>query len=150
LEEVFILYLLGMKSSRKAAPRRYTFPPTRRQAKEWVIPEGRQYTSWSADAVRARAERFFHGGKPFSPAIQSSINIFNEAKTIRNAIAHESDSARDKFNNLARDLLGGTLPTALTPGGLLIASVPNSTPRQTYLELYLQKFKTVACAIVPT
>jgi len=150
LEESFVLYLLGMKAPRRAAPKRFTFPPSRRLAKEWIVPEGRPFAKWDANSVRVRAGRFFHGGKPFTAALQSNQYALDQAKTIRNAIAHESDEAREKFKTLARDKLNGTLPPTLTAGGFLNAPVPGLAPTQSFLEFYLERIEFVARQIVPT
>ena len=128
LEESFVCYLLGMAAPRRAAPHRFTIPPGRREAKEWVVPEGREYASWDANTVRSRAKRFFRGGKPFHPALRSHQHSLDQTRTIRNAIAHESDKAHERFKNVARDMLGGTLPPKLTVGRFLNTSVPGSAP----------------------
>jgi hypothetical protein len=150
LEESFICYLLGMTAPRGPTPRRFTFPPGRREAKEWVVPEGREYASWDANAVRRRSQRFFHGGSPFHRALLSHQTALDQTRTIRNAIAHESDKAQDRFKNVARTVLGGALPPNLTIGRFLNSTVPGSAPPQSFLEFYLERIQLVARNIVPT
>jgi hypothetical protein len=148
LEEGFVLYVVGMKPPRGRAPVRFTFPPTRREAKKWVIPEGHAYAKWDATTVANRALRFFRGGGPFTRALRGSQNVLGEAKTIRNAVAHESENAREKFETLARMKLH-SLPSNLTVGGFLNTAVPSSTPPQSFLEFYLERLELVAARIVP-
>ena len=124
LERVFILYLSGQRPPRGRAPHRYAFPPNQIAAKEWVVPEGRDYAEWTVAAkVSARAERFFRDGHPFTPVLRSNQHVLDEARLIRNAIAHESESARYKFENVVRTKLG-TLPPNATVGGFLGTIVP--------------------------
>jgi len=112
-----------------------------------MIPEKRSYADWNAAMVGNRAHRFFRGGRPFTDALSGSQTALDEAKTIRNAIAHESTKAQDKFETLVRTKLG-TLPAALGVGRFLSTTVPASTPPQSYLELYLDRIELVTTQIV--
>lgn len=147
LEESFVLYSLGHTAPKGRAPHRVAFPPHRKAAQEWVIPDGGHYAAWNAGAVGIRAHRFFRGGRPFTDALRGSQAALDEAKTIRNAIAHESTTAQDKFETLVRTKLG-TLPAASGVGRFLSTTVPASTPPQSYLELYLDKIELVTTQIV--
>lgn len=150
IEESFILYLYGQKPPRGRAPRRYAFPPDFKTAKEWVVPEGRPYAQWTtAEHVSRRAERFFQAGRPFSPVLKSNQNLLDEVRTIRNAIAHHSESTQQKFDTLVRTKLG-TLPPNLTVGGFLGTTVPNSIPPVSFLEFYVAKIDLAAQQIVPS
>jgi hypothetical protein len=148
LEESFILYSLGQLPPRGKPPRRHTFPPSRSAADDWVIPEGRRYASWAAHDIRNRAKRFFRGGRPFETALSASQTALEEARTIRNAIAHESSSTHQKFEGLVRQKLG-TLPPGLTPGGFLGSTVPSSHPPESFLEFYVTRMQLVVAQIVP-
>ncbi len=149
LEESFVLYLLGQKPPRGRAPHRFAIPPNQKSAEEWVIPEGRRYASWAAIDVSNRAERFFRGGRPFTNALRASQSLLAESGTIRNAIAHESRTAHEKFETLVRAKLG-TLPAGLTVGSFLGTTVPGLTPPVSFLEFYLNKIEFAANQIVPT
>ena len=114
-----------------------------------MIPEGRPFAKWDAVAVANRAERFFGDGGPFTTALRSHQSSLDDAKTIRNAVAHESGNAQDKFETLVRVKLTG-LPPKMTVGGFLLSAVPGSTPAKSFLDLYLEKLELVASLIVPT
>lgn len=148
LEESFVLYLLGQKPPRGRRPHRFTIPPNRKAADEWVIPEGRDYAAWHAVPVVERAQRFFRGGGPFTTALRGSQTSLDEAKTIRNAIAHDSTIAREKFENLVRTRMG-TLPAQFTIGSFLGTTIPGSTPPASFLDFYLGRIELVATQIVP-
>lgn len=149
LEESFLLYSLGQKPPKGRRLHRFTFPPNRKAAEEWVIPEGRQYAVWDAFPVSNRAQRFFLNGGPFTNALRGSQAALEDAKIVRNAIAHDSAAAHQKFDNLVRRELG-TLPSNLGIGSFLGMTVPASTPPQSFLELYLDKIELVATQIVPS
>jgi hypothetical protein len=115
---------------------------------EWVVPEGRDYAGWTVPAhVKDRAGRFFRAGRPFAPALSINQNTLDDARHIRNAIAHESTSAQDKFQKLARRQLG-TLPQNFTVGRFLSTTKPGSAPPVSFLEFYLAKIEFTAQSIV--
>lgn len=150
VEGSFILYLTGQKPPRGRAPRRYAYPPDHKTATKWVVPEGRSYAKWTAaELVSGRAERFFHGGGPYTPVLRGNQNVLREAGIIRNAIAHDSVSTRQKFENLAREKLG-VLPPNLTVGGFLSTAVPMNTPPISFLEFYVGKIEFAARRIAPS
>ena len=96
LEHSFTLYLLGQTPPGGRVPHRYAFPPDHRTAVEWLKPEGREYAQWTtATQVSGRAERFFRDGRPYAPVLRGNQSILDEARIIRNAIAHKSASARE-------------------------------------------------------
>ena len=150
VEESFILYLWGQKPPRGRAPNRYAFPPDQKTAMAWLIPEGRDYAQWTdAQHVRERAERFFKAGRPFAPVLRGNQSVLDEVRLIRNAIAHKSVSAREKFEKIVRDRLG-TLPPNLTVGGFLGTTAPGSTPPVSFLEFYVAKIDLAAQQIIST
>ena len=150
VEESFILYLSGQKPPRGRAPNRYAFPPNQKTARDWVVPERRDYAEWTVPTqVSGRAERFFQAGRPFAPVLRSNQNVLDEVRIIRNAIAHRSVSAREKFETIVRTKLG-TLSPNLTLGGFLGTTVPSSTPPVSFLEFYVGKIEFAAQQIVPS
>jgi hypothetical protein len=148
LEDVFILYSMGLTAPRGVAPRRYAFPPNRKVLKTWIY-DGRGHAKWDPDSVRVRAQRYFRNGGPFDH-LRTSSAALGDSRTIRNAIAHDSGSAREKFKTLARNKMGGSLPTGLTVGRFLRATLPNSAPPQTFLEYHFEVIEGMADQIVPT
>ena len=150
LEESFVLYLSGRRPPRGRPPYRFTFAPNIETARNWVIPEGRRYAKWNvAGYVASRAERHFRDGKPFAPVLRSNQNTLERARFIRNAVAHDSASAYDKFEEVARAAMGA-LPPNLTVGGFLGTTVPGSAPPISFLEFYISKVDFAARQIVPT
>lgn len=147
LEEAFILYMLGQQAPRGRKIQRYGFPPNEGAAYEWVA-DGRDYAKWSPDHVKPRAKRLFKDGRPFEAALSSHHNLLFQVKTVRNAIAHDSASARKKFEDLVRNELTA-VPHSATPGSFLLTIKPRETPPITFLEFYFKEIKRVADRIVP-
>jgi len=75
--------------------------------------------------------------------------MLDEARKIRNAIAHTSVNARQQFEILVRQKLG-TLSPNLSVGGFLATSVSGITPPMTFLEFYTGKIEAAAHQIVPS
>jgi hypothetical protein len=149
VEESFVLYLLGQRAPRGRAPFRYAFPPNQRAAMDWVVPEGRAYAGWTVPAhVTNRAERFFRGGRPFAQVLRGNQSLLEETRIIRNAIAHRSMSAHDKFESFVRTKLG-VLPPRTTVGSFLLTINPVITPPASFLESYIGKIDLAAKLIVP-
>jgi hypothetical protein len=146
LEESFLLYSVGQKPRKGRAPVRYTFPPTKNDAMEW-IKEGREYPSWAPTVVAQRAKRFFRDGRPFTSALVTSQSSLDEARTIRNAIAHDSAGAQDKFESLVRQKLA-TFPSGMTVGSFLNTTDHSAAPPQSFLERYIGRLEFVVGQIV--
>jgi len=146
LEETFLLYLLGHKIP-KAQPRRFGFPPNLNAVAEWCS-DGKEYAKWNVSDVRRRANRWFKDGKPFTPALQGQQSRLSQLITIRNAIAHESSSAKLKFENLVREELP-TAPANMSVGTFLLTTKRNAAPPISFMEFYLGQVEQVARNIVP-
>ena len=115
---------------------------------EWVVPEGRDYATWTnAQMVSARAMRFFREGKPFSPALNSNQNVLREMRTLRNAVAHSATSTQEKFEELVRNKIPA-YPPNLSVGGFLAMTVPRSAPPLSFLDSYLDKLESAARQII--
>lgn len=147
LEETFLLYLLGHKPPKGAPPYRYGFPKNPDAAVEWCT-DGKDYAKWNVSDVQRRANRWFRHGKPFTPALQGQQSRLSQLVTIRNAIAHESSSARSKFETIVRNELGALPPNA-TVGSFLLIAKPNITPPISFLEFYVREILGIARIIVP-
>ena len=113
----------------------------RRQAKikpvsmtRQVIFMGRSYLDWLPyrEQTIPRARNYFDDGKPFTLLTSSQESNLDDYCTIRNALAHKSDSARTKFQRLINAL--PLLPHEKSPAGYL-RSRPYSTSKQTQYEI---------------
>jgi hypothetical protein len=146
LEQSFILYLLGKKSPKGYAPKRYVLPQNYKHAME-ISLSGQPYADWTAvDVVIRRAERFFKKGEPFASLLKLRMAQLNDIKIVRNAITHSSIYSKEQFRKLVRRELS-FYPPDLTPGGFLNTGTPNLRSR-IFLEHYLDVILESAGAIV--
>lgn len=149
LEEAFILYLLGKKSPNGYAPLRHAIPMNRQHAVDLLASDAR-HTDWTAAArVVNRATRFFKGGRPFVNVIRPQTNLLDNLKTIRNALSHNSEEAKDRFETFVRNELT-YLPPGMTSGTFLATLKPHHAPPITYLQFYAENFRSMAEAIIPS
>jgi len=147
MEETCLLYMLGEPPLRGRDIVRYVMPPDRKMAIA-MTASGRRYATWNEPAeMTRRAERFFRGGRPFTAALAGSRHTLLDARAVRNAIAHDSDSVLDPFHNVVRKELGA-LPPKLTVGGYLNMLRPASVPPESFLEFYLQKLEDIGEQVV--
>lgn len=135
LEETFLLFMTGNKPSRGRAPTRYVSPPDR-QAARTIAAEGRPFPKWNVSETRRRALAFFRNGRPYDAVLRGSQQALQDLNTVRNAVAHESDDAWDKFRDLVRRELT-VLPVGLTVGGYLNTVRPGTAPPAAFMEYYL-------------
>lgn len=147
LEDSFILYLLGKTPPRGRKPTRFALPPDTRTAQE-LVAGSRKYATWDEPQTMTRAKLYFRGGRPYAGAIEPRQHLLRDARTIRNAIAHDSQSARRRFEELVRSKLG-TLPSGTTVGRFLCTDEPGHVPQRAFFELYVHGMKVVAREIVP-
>jgi hypothetical protein len=150
LEESFILYLLGKKPPIGPQPKRLDYrPTTRKQAFRYIVGD-RNYADWTKIGdLRDRSKKYFVLGKPFTDAFIGEQINFEEMAVIRNAIAHSSTAAQERFKTLVRSKLLGSCPPNLTIGGFLATSLPGVSPPQSFLEYYVNIMSRVAKKIVP-
>lgn len=148
LEESFILNMLGKRPRHGRPPHRYVLPPDRKTAFQ-MTAEGRNYAKWEmASEVATRATRFFRDGRPYTAPLRAKQNALDAARTLRNAVAHRSETAQRTFEGLARNDLGGVLPPGLTVGGFLNTTKPGSAPPESFLDFYLGALQIVAEKII--
>ena len=143
LEESFLFYLSGKMSKSGRTFRPYINPLNDEHARD-ILKANRDKLEWSgASEVINRAQLCFPGGLPFGPVLFPRIPIFNSAKTVRNAVAHESPESTAKLESLIRTELG-YVRSGSNAGSFLGTVVPGSTPARTYFERYVMEFETCA------
>lgn len=84
-----------------------------------VVFGGKAYLDWLPfhEYTIKRAQRFLHDGKPFSLLDDSEKEILRKYHLLRNAVAHKSTSAKDKFEAVIRN--PALTPREKTPKGYL-------------------------------
>ena len=111
-----------------------------------IILGNRSYVDWLPyQWTEDRANAFFTRGRPFSGLTTQQRNSLKHCVTLRNALAHRSDHARQQFE---RELLGGApLPlNERTPAGFL-RSVFRVNPTQTRFQNLTSELHTIATSL---
>ena len=147
LEDAFVLYMLGRRPVSGRRPFRFVLPPDRAWAQE-AVRESRSYAKWDVQSVSNRATRFFKSGHPFTTVLRANQAFLDEVTTIRNAVAHSSSDAREKFLNLVRNKPGAPAITNVTVGGFLNTPVPASNPPVMFLDSYVDRVEFLADQLV--
>lgn len=141
LENSLINYLLIKNNNNKIHC--YIRPRDKKHVIE-ILKEGRNYADFTnTEFILRMANFYFRGGKPFSDAIKTHKSHVDDIKTIRNAITHDSDGSKEKFQKLVRENLK-TLPRGVTPGSFLYGNKATTS----YLEFYANILKSVAINII--
>jgi len=149
IENCFLMYMLGERSSSGFAPDRYAFPEDENHALGF-IKAGRDYIyiRWTdPSTVKKYASLCFKSGEPFQTILDLKTAQLQDMNTIRNAVVHQSRDSLDKFKSLVRRELR-TAPLNITPGKFLMTIKPK-TIRTTYLNSYCNVLKLISMRIVP-
>jgi hypothetical protein len=151
-EITMALYVLGDRSPSGYRPRRLRKLDTTTRGVIAVFRGDQDHIGWNSPAaVIGRAERWMMAGEPFQTALASASQLLAYLVKMRNVVAHESDSAIDKYRNATRALYGG-LPNRICPGAQLIGAPPTAIPYlagASLLEAAIASYRLVAKGIVP-
>jgi len=84
-----------------------------------VVRGGRPFVDWlPITSTKERAKAFLSGGRPFALMTPSDVEALEDARIIRNAIAHSGSHAAEKFRS--RFTSGRPLPPdQISPAGYL-------------------------------
>lgn len=152
LENALALYVVGERapSGRLYARRKRITGGTVRQVRITFRGDS-EFVSWlSVEAVSGRAEEWLRDGGPFSNALASAGSPLAYVRILRNAIAHNSDAAWEKFEEKTRRLYG-SVPRSLSPGSQLSAAPAASLglPGPTLFEGTVALFRALSSQITP-
>ena len=117
LEESFIRYMIGGKTSTGYKVVSYVNPKTRLRAREF-IKEGKNYANCTPDEIIRKANLFFKE-EPYGMTLRPIISQLNEMKCIRNRITHGSHHSNEKFKSLVRSK-ASYAPNGITVGAFLL------------------------------
>ena len=131
MEELFVGLLAGGIAPGKNVHPRVTFN-SHLVARD-VMLGGRAFVDWLPyHHTDKRASAFFRGGFPFTNLEKADVKLLEKIIFIRNAVAHQSRAARNKFED---EVIGAApvLPVERTPAGYL-RTVFRVAPDQTRYE----------------
>ena len=147
LESIFIEYMCGGKSANGSAAVRYVFPTGAEHAYQ-LVQNVNAYPDWAdLEKVSKNANNFFENGGPFGVLNTMKAEI-NAIRKVRNAIAHTSKNATEKFEDLVRGKVG-YLPERITPAKFLSEyKIGKRKKDPTFCEHYIEYLKSVAGILV--
>lgn len=146
VEAVFIRYMCGSTSASGGGPTLLQLRQRNIGAATAELLQGQPFVNWTYDETVSRASIYFVNGEPFTTPLGAVKRTIEDVAIVRNAIAHRSASAKDRFRNLVRRVIG-YVPRGMTPGRFLL-SAP-SAGQESIIEGYTNDFATVAGLIVP-
>lgn len=121
---------------------------TTRPAAVAIVQGSRGFADWlpyDAHTV-PRARLFLKEGRPFADLDMPTRKQLEEIMFIRHAIAHASQSARDKFDLIAQKHLSSGI---ITPARFLQSSIGSPASPQDRLEAYIMQLIDAAVALDP-
>jgi hypothetical protein len=149
LENIFLSYLTGEPTIGGTQVQSHVIPIDRNHARA-LVTSSQPYLDWtSPQVVIKRAETYIIGGDPIRTAITTSQSHLQQAKKIRNHIAHNSTESGKDFNSIVVHFLL-TAPLAPISAGEFLALTPASGPcaRKEILSFFLEKLENTARALV--
>jgi hypothetical protein len=146
------LYVLGDRSSGGYRPRRRREVRSSLPAVLEVFRGDQNFVGWnSPSVVITRAERWLRDGEPYRSTLSSASQVLAYLRQMRNAIAHESDSAVGKYEDATRRLYGA-LPRRVAPGAQLLQPPPPGIPYLAGVNLFeaaMVVYRAVARGVAP-
>jgi hypothetical protein len=154
MEMVMACYATGQR-----APSGYRAPRLPQRRLTMSVPQvarlfrGEQrFLGWSdPGVVIRRAKHWFRNGEPFTTHVGGVAQTVLYLKAVRNAVAHESDSAYGTFLAETRRVYGAVVGSP-TPGGQLLGPCPPGIPGlagPNLLEAAGQSLDAIALALAP-
>ena len=125
VEDSFLRYLCGAKSSAGVAPVLLAAKEATLSAAFRSLSAGNKFLSWQPDTTINRANKCFDKGAPYATAIKGAKSDLEDITSVRNRIAHRSDYSVKAFQDVVRAHLG-YVPTGMTPGRFLLRTLPSA------------------------
>jgi|SRR5215831_5708205 len=151
-EMALTLYVLGERSPSGYRPRRLRIMNTSVREMFDVFRGDQAFVGWnSPDVIIGRAERWLRGGEPFQMTLSGASQLLGYLQKMRNVVAHESDSAFEKYKKATRTLYGG-MPKRISPGLQLTSPPPSAIPYllgTSLLDSAIATYRLMANQIVP-
>jgi hypothetical protein len=144
-EDLFYSSILNRSDIRTVAPT-VSFRNRVEAERALLAGDKRGFLSWSSMTQNiTRAEIFLVGGRPFSRLRRrgNDLRVLDTVTRVRNAVAHTSGSAMDRFRSLAK---GGLMSRKRTPAGYLQSASGTATQHEVLLNELERLAKALAAA----
>lgn len=146
IEESFTRFLCGGLRTKRPQPHLLAKFKNLENAKDAL--HGKQgFVGWiNPEEIIRQSKLYFRNGEPYISPIQAATKPLNEARIIRNRIAHFSDKAEEQFSKMIREKYGYS-PRGMTPGRFLLDKLPQNSLSNEY-SYYTQILITVGQIII--
>jgi len=143
IEEIFVLYVMGKASRSNVTAYTYLKPRSSAHAIQ-LMQSAMPFLEWNTpDKVIARAELYLRDGEPLKSVLTQNRTVLADMRWVRNRIAHGSEEAQTKYENVVRKALR-LMPLKIpAPGEFLMATDPQ-VAGQYFLIKYLKAIRKVA------
>lgn len=143
LQESFALYVVGKKTNSGIKARSYLSPRSMDHGLE-LMQSGMTFLEWNAPSkVISRAELYLSDGYPVKDVVTTNRVLFDDARVIRNHIAHRSKESMRSYRSVAARLLT-TAPGAVPDPGELLQSTNPLVPAEYFLITFLEGFRRIS------
>lgn len=142
LEDVLFETVCGTES-KKRGNARYVMFRSKESFRKVVLPESHSYLSMATvEKAATFASRFVQNGRPISRVSPQYRSHITQAVLIRNAIAHDSGTAKSRF----REGVPGVraLPPAKQQPGSFLRHMFRLSPNQRRYEIYFTAYRAAA------
>lgn len=149
IEEAFLDYLVGEPALNGDKIECFLKPNDKDHARK-MITSGMPFLDWTSPSnVIDRSETYMRDGGPIKVAIASSQQFLQQAKKIRNHVAHNSTESFKVYSGVVKDILL-TLPMKVPVAGELLATIPKqgNSKNVEVLQYFIGKFESTAKALV--
>lgn len=149
LENVFLAYMSGETTGSGLAVATFVSPNDKEHARA-IVTSSQPFLDWtSPTVVIRRAETYIKTGEPIRSAVVASQNHLQQAKKIRNHIAHNSSESYKEFTKVVQNILLTPPMTAISAGEFL-ALTPSSgaCARKEVLSYFLENLESTARALI--
>lgn len=145
LENSFVAYMSGA-TTKRSKPNLYLKKINKKHALQ-ILCGTLEYPDWTKiEDVCTLTKLYFVKGGPFLLPLQEIEVYFNEMKKVRNAIAHISVNAKDRFYSLVKAKLP-TFRRDICPGEFLSNRV-SKRQKESFFEYYVTFLKIAADKII--
>lgn len=148
LEEAFLCYLTGENDMSGNTVVSYVRPVDKSHARK-IVASSQPFLDWTSPSiVMNRSEVYINGGDPVRTAVASSLNHLQQAKKIRNHIAHNSKESGEEYRKVVQAILL-TTPLELPSVGQFLMEIPSAGParRVEVLEYYMRNLVSTVRAV---
>lgn len=143
LENATIAYSLGEASITGNKPQCFIAPQDEDHANR-LIKGTALYPDWSQmKTVKELEMALFKDGEPFTSALNGFASRYNEMKTVRNHIAHNSIKSQNEFDSLVRNVFRAA-SVGISPSEFLLSRKRGQLP---FFELYISCVRNAATII---